>query len=270
MERSCFGLFLLFFIFIFIGSISALKLNEVMPDCGNLTSNCEFIELYSETLQDLTGYVLDTTGQKLNLNKSFQGFLVITKHKNAFINRFGSSDVIEWKGMGLANSGDKVELIYNNQSIDSFSYSKANKNSSWQFIAVWKECEPTPLKENKCVENQINDIVEEKTEKTNTQTSNNSVIERVNIKNNESNNEDNEIVTKIIKIVEEKSEKENININNDARKDVIRLNTKKDINIYKSKNQLIKENAIYVFALLCIIIIAVLFFKRKSPYRENG
>ena len=106
--------------------VHALAITEVMPDCGNLTANCEFVEIYSASDVDLRGYVLDTQGQSLKFNTSFSGYLVITKNKNAFIKRFGSGPtegyVIEWKAMGLANGGDVVTLIYENKSVGSFEY----------------------------------------------------------------------------------------------------------------------------------------------------
>ena len=250
---------ILLFCLIFLYYVSALQINEVMPDCGNLTANCEFIELYSESLQDLTGYVLDTTGQKLNLNSSFQGFLIITKHKNAFIDRFDSLNVIEWRGMGLANEGDSIRLIYQNTTIDSYSYSKANKNLSWQLIdTAWKECEPNPARENSC-KNQINKVNEEKIDN-----KIESSAEKTEIKNISDENED----TTPIKIIKIETDEKRTDINNEGiKEEVIRLNAKKDINVYKSRNEKIKENAIYGFALLCVIIIAVLLIKKKP---KNG
>ncbi|MBI2448764.1 lamin tail domain-containing protein [Candidatus Pacearchaeota archaeon] len=263
MERRGFSLFLLFIIITFIDSVSSLQINEVMADCGNLTANCEFIELYSETTQDLSGYILDTNGQKLNLNASFQGFLVIAKHKSAFINRFGSSDVTEWRGMGLANSGDSIQLIYQENVVDSFSYSKANKNTSWQLInSEWNECEPTPIEENSCAENKADvnpEINQIKTYENNSQLNEN---EDKQTTNNSENNKDNVNEIKIIKIVEDNPEKY-LDYNKSIGKEIIRLSAK-STNIYKSRNEKIKENAIYLFALLCIIIIAVLLIKRKN------
>ena len=247
--------------------VHALAITEVMPDCGNLTANCEFVEIYSASDVDLRGYVLDTQGQSLKFNTSFSGYLVITKNKNAFIKRFGSGPtegyVIEWKAMGLANGGDVVTLIYENKSVGSFEYEKSDKNSSWQNIGSWNMCKPTPLKENFCekiaVGKEVNTAVEEPKKSPTPKKD----VEK-DLKENSGESKDagfeksgSDVVQIDIGDEITKNEDETTFEEEDVPRDVIRLGGE-DIKTYYSRNENVREYAIYGFAVFCVLFIVLL------------
>ncbi len=281
MKRAYFKeFFVVTFLSLFLIPFSlGLQMSEVMPDCGNATVNCEFIEFYSLEKVDLQGYVLDTQGQKLKLNGSFQGFFVITKYKSAFLGRFGNLEgsVLEWKGMGLANGGDAITLTYQNQTVDSFSYSSSKKNASWQFLQEWKECVPTPLKENVCQE------APSPSSRTVPEVKNDPVIPKNESKESKAKMEEENSSASSPQLLQEEillnttsgsEQKESEEKANDTLKmtgsiseeaivpDIIHLSGK-NINIYKSRNAYISEYAIYGFAVFCILLIILLMIRRN-------
>ncbi len=262
---------------------SALRINEVMPDCGNLSANCEFVEFFSKEVQDLKGYLLDTQGQKLNLNVSFQGFLVITKHKSAFLDRFGNlgGSVLEWKGMGLANDGDTVALLKEGSAVDSFTYQKVDKNTTWQKIGEWKKCFPTPFKENDCTALSAESVQPLPSQPTqNQQNSQNDTLQKTQ-KEQESLSDDSlENRSAPQKLQQNKSAvlpQENVkeareeDSNAESERDlanvepsIIRLTGKDIKTVYTSRNEKIKEYAVYGFALFCVLLVILLMMKRNG------
>ena len=157
-------IFLLFLIITLIltGASRAMPvINEAMPNPPDSCSDCtEWVEIYSNEITNLNGFILDTTGQSTALNGTIEDFLVITKNKTAFLNFWGvnASKVIEWKGMGLSNSGDNILLYANSTIIDNVTYpSFTDSNQSWAkgLDGGWTICNtPTPNAPNACPANQ--------------------------------------------------------------------------------------------------------------------
>jgi hypothetical protein len=155
----------LFSIFVFIlmlhSAVAAVVINEIMPNPADNCSDCsEWVELYSDNNVNLTGFVLDTTGQNLSLNTAIQDFLIVTGNKTKFLELWpiNGSKVIEWKGISLANSGDNVSLYNNSILLDSTIYPSfsSDENKSWaRCNGNWsKQNEATPGAQNNCSQQQ--------------------------------------------------------------------------------------------------------------------
>ncbi len=264
------------FILLLLPFSSALQLSEVMPDCGNRSANCEFIELYSAEAVDLSGYILDTSGQRQRfaLNGSFQGFLVITNNKAAFRAKF-SLEAIEWRGMGLANDGDVVKILKDNETVDSFSYTSSKKNISWQKLNGWKECAPTPSQGNACEEVQHAQEKAPVAQPTPAQNSGSlQSSQSINTSGSESINtaeeieEDQNISQEKEALVSPRAQKPQESqeeVSEEMESKVIYLGKKeKDIKIYESMNEKVKAYAIYGFALFCVLLVILLMMKRSG------
>ncbi len=119
---------------IYINSAQAIVINEVMPNPFDNCSDCtEWLELYSNISQDLENYTLNTGESKnLSINATIQDYLVITKNKTVFLEywQIPPEKVLEL-AIGLTNSGDSITLYQDNETIDSFTWSKDIYNSSW-------------------------------------------------------------------------------------------------------------------------------------------
>ncbi len=250
---------------------SALLITEVMPDCGNLSANCEFIELFSSQSVDLRGYTLDTQGQKIVLNVSIEGYFVLTKNSEAFSKRFGSA-AFEWRGMGLANSGDKIQLFDpQDKVVDSFSYPKANKNLSWQLMGSWQECLPSPGKANQCssgkeVENNKAESPPHPVQEIKKPEQQQAMVQQEKVEEFPAKNTSQparETSLKAEPLIENLTQKHE-NITSDTlNPSIIRLQGKDIKTAYTSRNERIKEYAIYGFALFCVLFIILLIIKRN-------
>jgi len=155
---------LVLFFIILINIVSAIRINEVMPNPDDSCNDCtEWIELYSETPINLENYTINATNKKINFSFSIQDYLIITKNKTAFLLLFGGYEnkVFEWPGMSLLNSGEGIFLFDNSLSLissinfPSFS-SHANKSYSLLSNSSWIICnQASPGKLNLC-ETQVN------------------------------------------------------------------------------------------------------------------
>jgi len=111
------SLFLLIFILPFS---SAIFINEVELNPAGADSGYEYVELYSDTQFDLSGYYLENNDNKTyNLNGSFSGIYVV---------QFTS----QW----LDNSDEKVSLKKANQTTDETSVLEDSKNDALS----WSKC----------------------------------------------------------------------------------------------------------------------------------
>ena len=110
---------LIFVIFILPFS-SAIFINEVELNPAGSDSGYEYVELYSDTQFDLSGYYLENNDNKTyNLNGSFSGIFVV---------QFTS----QW----LDNSDEKVALKKANQTTDETSVLEDSKNDALS----WSKC----------------------------------------------------------------------------------------------------------------------------------
>ncbi len=142
-------------ILVCLNFVSAVRINEVMADCTESSVNCEWVEIYSGSSINLTNWAINTSPQYETFNFNLTDFLIITKNKNAFIEKYSDVDeskVIEWGGSGLSNTGDNVSLSDNLTSlVSNFTYLSSDDELSWQYCeGEWIEADPTPGEENSC------------------------------------------------------------------------------------------------------------------------
>ncbi len=162
-EVILFILILIFSLVLTIPNAYSVYINEVMPNPFDNCFDCtEWLELYSDTSQDLTNYSINTGESKnLTLNTTIQDYLVITKNKTKFLEYWDvSSEKVLELAIGLTNTGDLITL-YNpqNETIDYFSYSKDIYNNSWSRIVngTFISCaQPTPSLINNCLQEEEN------------------------------------------------------------------------------------------------------------------
>jgi len=234
-----FGLFL-----ILIVSCSAVKISEVELNPAGTDKGNEWVELYSEQQINLGDYkLINNDGKEIFLNSSgyFSGYYVY-----------------QFKNQWLDNSNEKVFLYKNDELIDQTDILKddVNNDKTWSFCEDgWKFAESTKGKENNCGEN--------KKEETSANISNDNEIE---------NGGDKEIINnKIENIAELNSNKSDIIEKSEeqtAENKVIYLEPKsikseKQV-LFKSKNEIIKEYAIYAFALFCVGFIILFIIDKKN------
>ncbi len=271
-NSRCLAIALTFIIFILdICLVSAsIRINEVMPRTPKAiyTENCEWIEIFSDELVELTNLKIDTTGryQEFTFNYTMEDFLIITKNKQAFLKNWQVQEdkIIEAKNLGLNDKGDSISLTNKEgDNIDSFTYSSSSNDKSWQFINDWQQCWPTPIEENFCE-------TQEKNEESEEQESEDTKKEQTTETGQETKDKDNEDkesktskmigqdVKKIKESLEEGDEK-------GKKSQEIKLNSEpKDIkkqNLYISNNEKIKTLAIYGFSVLCLLIVLLFLFK---------
>ena len=123
-------------------------INEVMPN-PNDTAICssadctEWVEIYTNGT-NVTGWVLNTTGQEIAVNISPPDYLVVTKNKTAFLLFWSINESIvidAGSDIGLTNTGDTVTLWNGSMLIDNVSYtgfdSSSKINKTWARIPVY-------------------------------------------------------------------------------------------------------------------------------------
>ncbi len=210
-------------VFFFVCCLSDVSgevyVSEIMADCGTRTENCEWIELNIDEADLIKIVIVDTTGQETEINISgynlSEGLIVITKSIEGFLKiwNIDKTRIIEWKGMGLVNTGDVIKIMLENSTLDTAEYSSSAKNKSWQKIGgKWKECLPTPLLENVCEDKGEDDNGNNEENKTNQDKNevNNTELETENIElklvfENEISNKDNFFVTLIANNLKDKN-----------------------------------------------------------------
>lgn len=153
-------LMILFFILslFFIPSISAVSINEVMPNPDDGCNDCtEWVELYSNESVDLEGWILDTSDSKNTFfHCLIQDYLIITKNKSAFLQLWPGIDeskVLESKNISLKNEEDTIILNNTLVMVDNTTYPSFSNNKNW----TWSLCEgwiktniATPSIKNNC------------------------------------------------------------------------------------------------------------------------
>ena len=149
----------------FISMVSAeVRINEVMaktPSSIYGDSDCEWIEIYSTSSENLDDWILNTPGHNLTLNVSINNFLIITGDDACFKNNWADIDeskIIKWSAISLNDDKDSVFLFDNNSElINNFAYNSSTSEKSWQFCSnSWLERNPTPATENNCSTTETN------------------------------------------------------------------------------------------------------------------
>ncbi len=223
-------------IFLSIAMLSALKITEIELNPSGTDSGNEWIELYSDSEIDLSGYKLvNNDGDEINLNGVVKGYYVYT-----------------FKRQWLDNTDEKVFLYKDNTLIDESPLMKDSKNDgfTWSYCnSEWKFAESTKGFQN-C------DLQEEQkeSEKTN----------ELNISYDSDNSQNESIDTKegkTLNLVYNETKD-----NKTAKKDIITLHPK-DIKT-KNNKDILGRYAIYSFVGFCILL-AVLITIEKLRKRKN-
>lgn len=147
---------------ILISLVSAeVRINEVMADPNQCSdTDCEYIEIYSDSPINLTNWNINTTNQDYDFNFYLEDYLIITRNKNIFIGNFGvdAEKVIELSGISLVNNIESVFLFNDNSElIDDFTYEDTTPGISWQYCSnEWIQRNPTPGLLNNCSISQNN------------------------------------------------------------------------------------------------------------------
>lgn len=144
---------------------SCIKINEIMYDPPGNDSKKEWIELQSLCANpiDFTELQLEESGQKHRIFGSEEnvsliepnGFAILTSDPVSFLIDYPGIKNVYKCALNLKNTGEKINLIFDNSIIDAISYSLSSQNestkqgNSWQlFSSDWYYSFPTPGKEN--------------------------------------------------------------------------------------------------------------------------
>lgn len=256
-NSGCLGIVVLFFVFLFgINFVSGIRINEIELNPPGEDSKNEWVELYSESEINLSGYSIKNNGGKdVNLSGIFSGYYVYIFEKR-------------W----LINSDEKVYLYFNGGLIDSSEVVKDDKdnNSTWAYCSGWVFAEGTKGTENNCEDDEPDETPPDDNQ------SNEDVNETIadDAGEGDENDDGSEVESneggKSAGVSAEDEEKKT-----DKKQEVIYLepfgpepkNIKTDENnkvLFRSTNDTIKHYAIYGFAAFCVVIIVLLLIERKN------
>jgi hypothetical protein len=233
--------------------VSAIRINEVELNPAGEDKGNEWIELFNDEEVNLTGlWLLNSDGEKFLLDNfsSFEGYLVVVFPK-------------QW----LDNSNESISLYNSNSLVDKTEVlvDSKNNNLAWSYCdGEWKFLEESKGSENNCgiseeqsnAQSNLPNSQTEETDKVNEDKSNN-------IKNSDE---------KVINVKANVSEMVIPPNKTPITSEVIRLNSPigsatKDIKsnqiLYKSKTEIIKEYAIYLYAILCTFALIFVIIKRR-------
>src|SRR3989344_3199158 len=124
----------------FIPAVTAVRINEIMYDPSGNEYDFEYLELYSEELEDISGYYFDGITFTFPQNTTLEGYLVIANTKNDtgtnndFNDKYNKYTSFEFDG-SLSNSGETLTLYDKNGNIiDSVQYGdSADEDYSLEF-----------------------------------------------------------------------------------------------------------------------------------------
>ena len=237
-------------IFLFaINICSAIKISEIELNPAGTDKGNEWIELFSDEKINLGEYKLvNNDGKEILLNSigDFSGYYVYQLD-------------IQW----LDNSDEKVLLYKGDELISQTDVLNDNVNDgkTWSFCEKWEFKESTKNAENNCKSN--NEIVKKDNGE--------EVIEEVNEEVNENKIDDNK--NDVVELNNNNNNTETIEIKPIIENKVIYLKPKsiKSENevLFKSKNEKIKEYAIYAFAIFCVGFIILLIIDKRENARKN-
>jgi hypothetical protein len=199
----------LFFAIILPFSVFGTRINEIMYNPAGDDNNREYIELYSEGMLNLSGYIIsdgDSNDTLKQIKTSNSKYSLIVEDDYNFSDLNQTNVAVYFIGASIGNglSEEDIITIYdkNKQIIDSVAINKSlgnGNNKSMSFYNnVWIELDPTPGYENRKIEiiinttlnNQSNQSSINTTIQNNTQITNNQTI----INQTESNTTQNIII----------------------------------------------------------------------------
>ena len=150
----------LFLEIIFCYSVFAVRINEIMYNPQGDDNNREYIELYSDEIINLSGYILsdgdsNDTLKQARTSESRYSIIVEDEYNFSDLNQTDVSVYFIGVSIGNGLSEDDVITVYdkNKQILDSVQINKSlgnGNNKSMSFYnTFWTELEPTPGYENK-------------------------------------------------------------------------------------------------------------------------
>lgn len=145
-------LVLLLLSFVFISSVSAIKITEVELNPEGTDAGYEWVEFYSEDELNFNEYkILNNDGDELILNGTFSGYYVYIFSK-------------QW----LDNSDEKIFLYKNTELMDETDIFLDSKNDdmTWQLCESWEFKESTKGESNGCSQELEENKDKEETNKT--------------------------------------------------------------------------------------------------------
>jgi hypothetical protein len=248
MRRGVLIMLLGAFLIFSINHVSAIRINEVELNPAGTDNGNEWIELYSDSNIDVTGWYLENVkGRNMSLNLSFSDYAVISTPYQFLTNTKQKLKLIDSEGNVIDETGEMTD--------------SANDAKTWQFCTEWIFQEESIGEENNCNirdEEVVNNTVIESI-RTIEQTSNNKSVSQ----NNKLSEED--ITNKV-----DNTAKQNI-IQNNAEPEIIRLEPVKmgkDIKTYKSRNQYIKEYLPEGFTVFLALVLMTLMIRWKKFKQE--
>lgn len=215
---------------------SAVRINEVELNPSGEDSGNEWIELYSPSQVDLSGWVIENArGKNISVNDSFEDYYILATPYNF-----------------LANSKQKLTLISDSgEIVDETTQlsDAANDERTWQYCGEWKFLEQSKGEENLCGEvvKNVSPREETKPQTENTDKGDNQDSEKM---------QDN-----IPKVSITNATKESEGIGQGT-SEVIKLEAQ-GIKTWKSQEARIKEWSLLGFTLFCFITLTVLLIKAK-------
>ena len=138
--------------------VGDVRISEVMAETPSGTygdSDCEWVEISSDSSQNLSNWILNTGAKNITFNFYIEDFLIITGNETCFKNNWigvNESKIIGFSDIGLNDGGDDL-FLYDNSSIliNSMSYSSTNSDKSWQYCSSgWLENPSTSGASNNC------------------------------------------------------------------------------------------------------------------------
>ncbi|MBU2562037.1 MAG: lamin tail domain-containing protein [Nanoarchaeota archaeon] len=235
------SMLLLILIFPFI---SALSITEVESNPEGEDSGFEWVELYSDSEINLSGYKLvNNDGGEVELNGSFSRYYVYTFEK-------------QW----LDNSDEKVFLYHNDSLIQETSLFEDSKNNgfTWQLCDSWEFKEATKNSENICESS--SEVIENESSAESSENSGEEVI----IDEKDSSSDSETIINS------ENDQEETNNDNKQETESPVIVLSPKDINNTNYTNLLSKYNyPFYGLIVFCMLIIILLIIKYRKGKNKN-
>ncbi|MBU3913539.1 MAG: lamin tail domain-containing protein [Nanoarchaeota archaeon] len=233
---------LMFFVIVISSTfVSAVRISEVELNPAGTDSGNEWVELYSSSEIDVSGWTLvNSKGKIFELNGSFEGYKVVATPYNF-----------------LTNDKQKLVLYDDSEKIvdeTEVMSDSANDERSWQFCDSWEFLDSTREEKNNCVEVQEEPetIEEEQEEKIQEE-------EKV-IENEQKEIIENKITRNAVSGVSEFIQEEVIELKIEE----------KGIKTWKSKKEYIREYALIGFALFCLLVLVYLVkYGRKDTGSDD-
>jgi len=136
--------------------LGEVRINEVMynPECSN--DNCEYLEIYSSSIINITLIDKYGTSNRTTNISVYEGYNLITKNLVSFLENWdNSTNITEWGSLSLSNTADDIWIYNDTNLLDYFNYTSSlgadGNGKSLQYCSGnWTENTPTPGAVNNC------------------------------------------------------------------------------------------------------------------------